>query len=99
MGGASPIALTRPTIPQLVNGAITNVTFKASGDIHHKRDVFVTSDNNFHKIDKKAALIALGRAGSNAQKAHFHFYESSAKLTRDRTRDFTCFKRVCPLFS
>jgi hypothetical protein len=28
--------------------------------IHHKRDVFVTSDCNFHKADKKAALIALG---------------------------------------
>jgi hypothetical protein len=28
--------------------------------IHHKRDVFVTSDSNFHKADKKAALIALG---------------------------------------
>jgi hypothetical protein len=28
--------------------------------IHHKREVFVTSDGNFHKADKKAALIALG---------------------------------------
>jgi len=28
--------------------------------IHHKRKVFVTSDRNFHKADKKAALIALG---------------------------------------
>jgi hypothetical protein len=28
--------------------------------IHHKRDVFVTSDTNFHKADKKEALIALG---------------------------------------
>jgi hypothetical protein len=28
--------------------------------IHHKRDVFVTSDCNFHKADKKVALIDLG---------------------------------------
>jgi hypothetical protein len=28
--------------------------------IHAKRDVFVTSDNNFHRAEKKAALIALG---------------------------------------
>ncbi len=28
--------------------------------IHHKRDVFVTSDSNFHKADKIAALTALG---------------------------------------
>lgn len=26
------------------------------------RDVFVTSDTNFHKADKKGALIALGAA-------------------------------------
>jgi hypothetical protein len=28
--------------------------------IHSKRDVFVSSDSNFHKADKKSALIALG---------------------------------------
>jgi hypothetical protein len=28
--------------------------------IHAKRDVFVTSDKNFHRPEKKAALIALG---------------------------------------
>lgn len=28
--------------------------------IHHSRDVFITSDRNFHKLGKKPALIALG---------------------------------------
>jgi hypothetical protein len=28
--------------------------------IYHGRDVFVTSDDNFHKAGKKAALIDLG---------------------------------------
>jgi hypothetical protein len=31
--------------------------------IHAKRDVFVTSDKNFHRPEKKAALIALGAKG------------------------------------
>jgi hypothetical protein len=28
--------------------------------IHHKRDVFVTSDKNFHLVSKKPALVSLG---------------------------------------
>jgi hypothetical protein len=30
------------------------------GHINAKRDIFVTSDENFHKVSKKAKLIALG---------------------------------------
>jgi len=41
--------------------------------IHHKRDVFVTSDENFHGTAKKLALIALGQTKSSIHMTrHLH---------------------------